>query len=146
MPKLAQLGLIPTLQQLVLDELKSAFDDVVWQIDPSAARAALALSPLTAEVIFYAAREAMRNAARHGRGAALDRPLHLRVALTCADGLQLQIEDNGVGANEASANPGTGHGLVLHSTLLAIVGGLLEIASEPDMYTRVTIRLPQRLA
>ena len=146
MPKLAQLGLIPTLQQLVLDELKSAFDDVVWEIDQTAAQAARALSPLTAEVIFYAAREAMRNAARHGRGTALDRPLHLRVTLTCANGLQLQIQDDGVGTNEASANPGTGHGLVLHSTLLAIVGGLLEIASEPDKYTCVTIRLPHSLA
>ena len=142
MPKLAQLGLMQTLQQLVLDELKSAFDDVVWQIDPIAEQATQTLSPLTSEVLFYAAREAMRNAARHGRGTEPDRPLHLRVTLTCTAGLELQIADNGVGANETSANPGTGHGLALHSTLLAIVGGLLEVESAANLYTHVTIRLP----
>jgi chemotaxis protein histidine kinase CheA len=37
---------------------------------------------------------------------------------------------------------GSGQGLALHSTLLAVIGGSLSVESEPGVYTRVRIRLP----
>jgi nitrogen-specific signal transduction histidine kinase len=37
---------------------------------------------------------------------------------------------------------GSGQGLALHSTLLAVIGGSLSVESEVGAYTRVRIYLP----
>ncbi|MBE9506438.1 MAG: hypothetical protein IMY86_00175, partial [Chloroflexi bacterium] len=84
-PEVARLGLIGALRQAVDDELGSGFDDVTWQVEPGMERKAQTIPTLTAEVIFYAAREAIRNAARHGRHVDRTRPLHLRVGATWRD-------------------------------------------------------------
>jgi signal transduction histidine kinase len=56
--------------------------------------------------------------------------------------LEIGIEDNGVGLNTPGASSmGSGSGLALHSTLLAVVGGSLEIDSKQGEYTRVRIHL-----
>jgi signal transduction histidine kinase len=80
-PELDRLGLIGALRQVVDEELESAFDDVTWQVEPKAEREAGDVPALTAEVVFYAAREAIRNAARYGRGGVTTRPLHLQVSV-----------------------------------------------------------------
>jgi signal transduction histidine kinase len=80
-PELDRLGLIGALRQVVDEELESAFDDVTWRVEPVAERGASAVPALTAEVVFYAAREAIRNAARYGRGGVAARPLHLQVSV-----------------------------------------------------------------
>ena len=51
-----------------------------------------------------AAREAIRNAARHARAADGLRPLHLCVAVRCRDSLQIVVEDDGVGLTAGSAD------------------------------------------
>ncbi len=57
----------------------------------------------------------------------------------------LCIEDDGVGIEAAQiSNGGSGQGLVLHSTMLAIIGGELDVESVPGAYTRITIMLPQQ--
>ncbi len=61
----------------------------------------------------------------------------------------MTIADNGVGmdsgrANGASAPGGSGHGLALHSTLLAMVGGYLTVESPPEGGTLVRITVPKR--
>lgn len=138
-----RLGLVSALRRAVDDELSRAFDEVSWQVEPEAAERVRAMPPLSAEVLFYAAREAIRNAAHHGRTEA-NRPLHLQVALVWRNGLELVIEDNGVGlAAGGSPNGGSGQGLALHSTMMAVVGGTLAVESTPGVYTRVTLRLPQ---
>ena len=97
----------------------------------------------SSEVMFGAAREALRNAARHGRGGSLARPLHLRVAMAWRDGLELAIEDDGVGLNGASpSGAGSGQGLALHSTMLAIIGCTLTAETAPAGGTRVVLALP----
>jgi signal transduction histidine kinase len=158
-PEVARLGLIGALKQAVDDDLASAFDDVTWGIEPEAERAAQAMPDLTAEVLFYAAREAIRNAARYGRGEDTTRPLHLRVGaasrpststLAAASqvqarhgGLEILIEDDGVGLRvEEGANGEGGQGLALHSTMMAVVGGSLTVESVPGAYTRVSLTLP----
>jgi signal transduction histidine kinase len=140
-PAVARLGLVDALRASVAEEWPGAFDGVTWAIAPAAAEAAAGLPPLTAEVLFYAAREAVRNAARYARPADSPRPLHLHVALTCAAGLELTIDDDGVGLTGAPSQ-GSGQGLALHSTLLAIVGGTLATAPAPSGGTRVTLHLP----
>ena len=146
-PEVARLGLIGALRQTVDEEFGNAFDAVAWKVEPEAEQKAHAIPTLTAEVLFYAAREAVRNAARHGRarqGRGEDSaPLHLRIAVAQHHGLEITIEDDGVGLGAGSASdPGSGHGLALHSTMMAVVGGILAIESAPGAYTRVTLRLP----
>jgi signal transduction histidine kinase len=129
----------------VTGELPNAFDEVGWHIEPAAAAEIQDLAPLSAEVLFGAAREVIRNAAGHGRGSDPARRLHLQVNIVYRDALTIEIEDDGVGLNAAAgvAEGGHGQGLALHSTLMAVVGGSLSIESRPDAYTRVSLTLPQ---
>jgi signal transduction histidine kinase len=142
-PEVARLGVLEALRRAVDEELGHAFDAVTWDVTAEAEAHVPSLSPLTAEVLFYAAREAVRNAARHGRGEDEDQALALRVAARYdGAGLLLQVEDNGVGL-DSSDNGGSG--LALHSTMLAVVGGALTLESAPDLYTRVSLTLPRDL-
>jgi signal transduction histidine kinase len=70
--------------------------------------------------------------------------LCLKITATWEGGLGVFIEDNGAGINKRGrANGGSGQGLALHSTMMAIIGGNLEVASAPGAYTRVTLWLPE---
>jgi signal transduction histidine kinase len=155
--EVGRLGLVEALRRTVDDELSRAFDEVAWHIEPAAEQRARMIPALTAEVLFYAAREAMRNAARHGRAEASN-PLHLKIAVTWPKGLEITVEDNGVGlgaahpANggsglhpgvSAEVQPeGSGQGLALHSTMMAVVGGTLAVESVAGDYTKVVLTLP----
>ncbi len=152
-PDVARLGLLDALRRLVASEFAHAFDAVSWQVEGAVEQQASRLPPLAAEVLFYAAREAMRNAARHGRRAGAPAALNLFIRATWNDpagashGLSLSIEDNGVGLNEPEpenngGRPGAGQGLALHGTLLAVVGGTLTVESVPGRFTRVSLHLP----
>ena len=140
-----RLGLFGALQRVTQQELKGAFDQVSWQISKQARSKSGELPPLTSEVLFYAAREAMRNAARYGRDPKGDRLLHLSIMGDWIAGLELSIEDNGVGMGEAKrGDEGSGRGLALHSTMLAIVGGSLAVESVAGTFTRIRITLPDQ--
>jgi signal transduction histidine kinase len=142
-PELARLGLIDALRQSIDGEFGSAFDGVSWKVEPDAAKAARSVPALTAEVVFYAAREAVRNAARYGRNGEATRALHLSVSVVWRDGLEMAIEDDGVGLGAATITAqGSGHGLGLHGTLMSVVGGTLTAESEPGMFTRISLALP----
>ncbi len=136
-------GLFGALYKTLEQELAQNFEAIDWQVSPQAEEITASMPSLTKEVLFYAAREAMRNAARHGRGTQLTSPLSLRVAVRCEDGLEISIEDNGVGIlRETHAQPDGGHGLALHSTMMAVIGGSLALESIPGEYTRVYLYLP----
>lgn len=147
-PQIARLGVLGALRQTVETELRGAFDGVTWQSEPNeqdVERKTRAIPALAREVVFYAAREAMRNAARHGRGADDARALHARVIVRCEDKLEIAIEDDGAGlsAGEPRHAPnGSGHGLALHGTMMAVVGGTLAIESAAQGGTRVVLGLP----
>ena len=138
---LSRLGLVDTLQETVEDEFRGAFDEVTWEVDGDAAPCAQALPLVAAEVTYYAAREAIRNAARHARGDDPQRRLHLRIAVACRPGLTLTVEDDGVGG--AYADLRGGRGMALHSTMMAVIGGEWTTESVPGEYTRVTLALPE---
>ncbi|MEZ4619755.1 MAG: ATP-binding protein [Caldilineaceae bacterium] len=147
-PAVARIGLIAALHQLINDELPDAFDAVAWHVAAPAEELLRDLPQLTVEVLFYAAREAIRNAARYGRGQERQRPLRLQISIVEEAGLVIQIGDDGVGiapeeaAGEAAQRAGSRQGLSIHSTMLAVVGGTLETESEPGKHTVVTLRLP----
>src|SRR3990170_4152841 len=143
-PAIADLGLIQALRQTVESEFVEDFDSVSWEAQPEPELTGHAIPPLTAEVVFYAAREAIRNAARHGRGEDPARPLHLRIEANWQDGLKLLIEDSGVGLRDDTWGEFEGgHGLALHSAMMAIVGGSLEVEAAPGEHTRVWLHLPK---
>jgi signal transduction histidine kinase len=143
-PDLARLGLAGALRQVIEHELEGAFTQVNWTVEPEAQREVQAIPAHALEVLFYAAREVLRNAAHHARAGDEARRLHLGVAISWRNGLEIRIEDDGVGL--ALAGPGSAgsrQGLALHSTMMAVIGGSLAIESEPGAYTRATLSLPR---
>lgn len=140
-----RLGLVGALRRAVEYELCQNFEGVTWMIAPATEEALNSIPALAAEVMFYAAREAIRNAARHGRNGDPTRSLHLSVSVTWRNGLQVQIEDDGVGFGMTDSSVvGSGQGLALHSTMMAVIGGTLSTEHVPQgPSTRVTLTLPQ---
>ena len=141
-PQISRAGLLETLRRTVESELGGAFEQLTWQWDSATARAVQRLDALQAEVVYYAAREAIRNAARHGRGDRPGRPLRVTVTATIGDAqLLLSIEDDGVGMGED--RPPLGHGLALHSTMMAVIGGGLAISGgETGTRVGLSVALP----
>jgi signal transduction histidine kinase len=142
-PHLERTGLIHALHQVVEIELKGAFDLVRWQISPEADARLQEMPSLSAEVLFYAAREALRNAARHARDEKSLKPLHLLIQVDCQDDFDIIIEDNGGRLSLDWVQENGGQGLTLHSTLMAVVGGSLSLESKHGVSTRVVLRLPE---
>jgi signal transduction histidine kinase len=141
-PELSRQGLPAALRQVLERELPDAFDTITWEIAPGAETPLQDLPPLAGEVLFYAAREAIRNAARHGRDPRSDPKgaLNLRIAIRAADELEIIVEDDGRGMGDSA--PETGRGLALHATMMAVVGGTLAVDSRPNAYTRLRLTLP----
>ena len=140
-------GLINAIQTMLEQDFQHAFDEIEWHVtEETAARIDEVVSPAVAELIFAAVQEALRNAARHARGADIHRELRLTFSATWnpADpSLELIVADNGVGiASADDSTTGTGGGLLTHSALLAIAGGNLNIKSTPDEGVTVRIGLP----
>lgn len=144
-PEIKTTGLVGALRKVVDEELAPAFDNIDWEISPEGQALADELSPLEAEVIYYAAREAIRNAARHGRPSQDNDavPLNLTIKVQRQDGLALTISDDGVGIPPTiSPTKNGGQGLALHSTMMAVIGGTMEITSQPGEYTCICLHLP----
>jgi signal transduction histidine kinase len=148
-PEVERVGLAGALHEVLEGELASAFDEVMWEVDEEAEGKARAFEPLVAEVLFYAAREAMRNAARHGRDRADGRPLQLWVKMNLQEPerdasqgrLAVRIEDDGVGLGSDLQADRMGQGLALHSTMMAVIGGTLAVARRPGGGTCVQLVL-----
>jgi signal transduction histidine kinase len=141
-PEVGRLGLFGALREVLDVELKDAFDEVGWDVPPEVERQARQIAAVPAEVVYYAGREALRNAARHAKPESSRAVLRLTVRGRWREGLEIVIEDNGVGLGE-SHNSGSGQGLTLHSTMMAVVNGSLALESTPGECTRVTLRLPE---
>jgi signal transduction histidine kinase len=146
-PELKTTGLLNALHQVVDEELAPAFDTIEWHISPDGEALAEALSPLEVEVIYFAAREAVRNAARHARPqqdtGLSQSPLNLTINISKQDGLYLTIRDDGVGLDlKNNHTKNGGQGLALHSTMMAVIGGSMEIESQPGEYTCVSLHIP----
>ena len=144
LPQLSQAGLIESLKKLLESEMASAFDSVEWKIPAGLQAKAGDLSHLEIEVLYYAAREAIRNAAHHGRSHLGSQPLNLVIELRPEGRLCLVIEDDGLGikAQQKALLITGGQGLALHSTMMAVIGGELNLESVVGDYTRVILRLP----
>jgi len=137
-PEVNRLGLFGALQETITRELAGSFTSVTWNVPSEVEQAARGISPLSAEVTFFAAREALRNAARHANPAD---SLALIITASRQNGLEIVIEDNGIGPVELKS-ASTGQGLALHSTMMAVIGGSLAFETAPGLHTRLILRLP----
>lgn len=138
-PEIARLGLIEALRQTAQRDMHDHFEAIHWDIASTADEMLARLSDLSAEVVFYAAREVIRNAARHARKPNM--PLQLTVQVAVSPELKMIIEDNGRGV-ERSESAGSGQGLALHSAMMTIIGGSLSLESAPEQFTRVVLTIP----
>jgi signal transduction histidine kinase len=138
-PDVARLGPIAALRKAIEGEFGQSFDAVTWEVEEDAERAAQALPALKAETLYYAGRELVRNAARHAQ----PRPgegRRLSISVSSQDGqLRLILEDNGSGWEGLTPR---GHGLELHSALMAVAGGTLSMEATIGEGTRGTLALP----
>jgi len=132
-------GLVAALQSALEHDFRDSFDHINWQAEPDAIEQAKRLPLFASEVIFYATQEALRNAAKHGRGADAQRLLRLDVALHSRSGLELIIEDDGVGRPIEQASDEAGSGLRFHTTMLSVIGGTLSVEDRSGGGTRVVL-------
>jgi two-component sensor histidine kinase len=139
-PQVERYGVLGALRRALDQEFLHAFDSVSWQVEPEAETRANTLPALNGEVLYAAAREAIRNAAKHGRGEEKGRALQLCVRGSWNGGLTILIQDDGVGVKTAPDN--TGQGLVMHSTMMAVIGGALTI-ERAGAGTTVILFLPE---
>jgi two-component sensor histidine kinase len=140
-------GMMQAIHAMLEQDFQNAFDEIEWRVSDETATAIDEVTPpAIAELIFAAVQEALRNAARHGRGNDVHRRLRLTLSATCdREGryLEVVVADDGVGIiSDGSATTGTGGGLLTHSALLAIAGGSLNIKSSPGEGVTVKIVLP----
>ena len=135
-------GLVEALHNALMHDFRDGFDAVEWRAVPEAAEQARRLPLFVSEVMFYAAQEAIRNAARHARGGQADRKLHLSVVVECGPGLRIIIVDDGIGRSRAVDTAGSGSGLQFHTAMLAVVGGTLGVSERASGGTQVVIELP----
>ena len=141
-PPVAQLGLIGALEKTIAGEFARNFDEIIWEIEPRAREYSLQLAPLVGEVLFHAARELIRNAAKYGRDASEENEqLHLKITSRMDKNFQLEIADNGAGLTPKESQS-AGQGLALHGTMMAVVGGALAVESQALRGTRAILSLP----
>jgi signal transduction histidine kinase len=145
--QLARLGLAGALRSVLENELAGVFKQISLDFQPEALEVFQKLPAFMGEVLFYAAREAIRNAANHAQPSENSRPLELSIRFRLAGGLELLVEDNGCGITHIQ--PGvpapvrnSGQGLVLHSTMMAVIGGSMALESELGESARVRLFLP----
>ncbi|GAC1618028.1 MAG: hypothetical protein NVS4B11_07740 [Ktedonobacteraceae bacterium] len=137
-------GMLHAIRTMLKQDFQQAFDEVEWAIsEESMSRIDEIVPPTIAELIFAAVQEALRNAARHGRGSDVHRRLRLSIKASYSCHLEITIVDDGVGIISAtSSTTGTGGGLLTHSALLAIAGGSLVVKSTLGGGVTVRIFLP----
>ncbi len=142
-PELTERGLINALQVTIENEYRPYFNALSWQMAENVLENTNTFTPYVSNVLYHATREAVRNAAHHGRRSESDSPINLRIDITWQDRLVISIQDDGIGFDPSSKNGNVrGQGLAMHSTLMAIIGGSLAIESFPGRYTRVILKYP----
>jgi signal transduction histidine kinase len=132
--------LLVAIKAMLKSEFSHAFASVTWEGSGDLA----GLEPLVQEVLFYAVRESVRNAALHGRGGDPNCEVNLKIAVAAGQaGVTVRIEDDGIGIPDKLGLTGQG-GLALHSTMLALLGGTMTWKPVEPSGTHVEISLPNQ--
>jgi signal transduction histidine kinase len=96
------------------------------------------VSPQTREALLRIVREAVTNAARHGKATLV------RIELSNGRGLRLRISDNGTGFDPTRTEPSEigGFGLTSMRERAEELGGYLNVRSSPGFGTEIEVALP----
>ncbi len=140
--RLARQGLVPALRVLLEQDVAVEFDGQTWQCPPPAEAVAATLPLFAGEVLYFATRELLRNAARHGRDRETGRPLHVTLRVAAENGLTLTVTDDGVGLHYPHDTQGAHTGLRFHNAMLTAIGGTLAVTPLPNGGTRAVVHLP----
>jgi signal transduction histidine kinase len=122
---------LPTLGSQIAT---NALLDVDVNVDPAAEAA---LDQAGREAVFYVAADALANVARHARARRVELALRRD-----GDAVVLQVSDDGVGYDTASAVGGLGLRNMRERAFNA--GARLDVASSPGAGTRLEMRIPDR--
>ena len=134
---LDELGLAPALDTLYARLAAAHGLDVTSEGNLTAANDTGRLAPEIEETVYRLIQEALTNVAKH---ASVERAL---ARITETDGeIRVEISDEGDGFDTGEAT--RGFGLVGMRERVELVGGTLEIQSEPGTGTRITATLPAR--
>ncbi|GIW21675.1 MAG: hypothetical protein KatS3mg068_0682 [Candidatus Sericytochromatia bacterium] len=133
---ISKLGFIDAIKLFVKNDFSKYFDKIEWKIDKDFADEIKKLPNLTQNIIFYAIAEAIRNASKYAKIENKELVLTINF-LKKDDKIQIIIMDNGVGYGYSKLqNKGSGNGLILHSTLMLVIGGKLDIESEKKILSQ----------
>jgi PAS domain S-box-containing protein len=133
-PELERLGLVPAVRRLA--EEVSAPD---VPVDLHEEIGDLRLPPESEAVVYRVVQEAVHNAQKHSRAAAIS------IVMRRTDGmLATLVEDNGRGFDPGSIRPGRGLGLIGMRERAELVDGTLVVESAAGAGTRIRLEVPVR--
>jgi signal transduction histidine kinase len=142
--RVMQVGFKAAILEMIAREYPASFTEVEWQMDEGFENQLQERKETAREVLFYASREVIRNAAKyaHPAGDELVRP-SLKISCTIDPTLEVIVEDNGQGITQPypSGELGRGQGLFLHHLMLTIAGGNLVRETEVGKYSRFRLSL-----
>jgi len=134
---LDHLGLVPALRQFAKARLEPKGTQVIIEESPSQRR----LPPEVETALFRVVQEAVSNCARHAAARQVCICLHFD-----ASNASVTVEDNGIGFDvqemKLSQDSGRGLGLLGMIERVELLGGELEIDSNPGQGTKIDIRVP----
>jgi signal transduction histidine kinase len=126
-------GLQPALEALGA-RIESSGIDVSMSLDLPT-RASGELPQEVEDTLYRLVQEALTNVVKHAGATEVSVSVVLE-----ADRLEVNVEDNGRGIDPEGSS--SGYGLVGMRERAALVGGTIEIASEPGRGTRVSASIP----
>lgn len=125
-------GLVPSLRALVQDLQLDWRTKIRLNADAN-----LLVAPDAQIVGYQAAREAIMNSLKHAAATTIEVSLH-----RAGETLIVSVEDDGQGFEPSSVDESLRFGLGLMRTRVELVGGFVEVNSQMDEGTMVTITLP----
>jgi len=140
--EIASSGLFAALERIARSEADLLQACLVMDIGDRSVQAAASLPSDTAETVFYAARECLRNIQKHAQQTG-DGGLQIRIRSEVSGMLQIIIENNGISrGTDDDALSSSGQGIQLHNAMLAVFGGGLRLVKLDNGDARVTISVP----
>jgi signal transduction histidine kinase len=129
----AELGLVPALQQHVAERQSRDGLHVVLQVDGERR-----LPGETEEALFRVVQEALNNVVKHAQTDQAEVCLELR-----GETISVTVEDRGVGFDPAGVDSDASHlGLTSMHERVKALGGSLSVESQPQQGTRIQIKVP----
>ena len=144
-PEISRYTLIDAIKKLPELNDKDCFSIVTWDISEFSNGIIESLPIQVREILYFAIREVIRNAANHGGVIDGHEQHQLELEITTGKNLKISIKDFGCGVDVNHfvdrISAGGGKGLLIHQTMMAIIGGNMTVESVPGQFTKVVLQL-----